>query len=119
MTEGETALLVIHEAAAGAYDRSPRLREIAAEQRRSLPVRVIDAEHVLDPDRPFRLLMPNGDERRVAGDRIAVYRDGVLVEERRLPWLDRVLRRALAGIRLRRLRRRLERGPGLRCGDPR
>ena len=44
------------------------------------------------PDRPFRVLLPDGVEQRVSGERIDVFRNGTLVESRRLPWLDRMAR---------------------------
>ncbi len=112
VTEGATPTLVIREASPGAFDASPRLREIADRYRATLPVRVSDAADVWDPDRPFRLLLDGGVEQRVAGDRIRVYRDGVLLEERRLPWLDRLWRRAV--LRARALRLRRLRGSDLR-----
>jgi hypothetical protein len=106
---GGEVRLEIREARAGAFERSPRLQEIAAEQREALPVRISDADDVMDPDRPFRLLLPGGVEQRVAGDRITTWRDAALVEERRLPWLDRALRRisiALERGRIRRMKKR-------------
>jgi hypothetical protein len=105
MTEGDISWLVLHESSRGAYDRSPRLQEIAARFRDTLPVRVIDSENVLDPDRPFRVLLPGGEEHRVEGERTVVFRDGVRVGERCLPWLDRWLRRVTMRARRRRLRR--------------
>ena len=47
VTEGETSRLVVHEERRGALERSPRLQEIVAEWRESLPVRVIAVEDVL------------------------------------------------------------------------
>ncbi len=103
VTEGETSRLVVHEAERGALERSPRLRQIVESWRQTLPVRVIAASDVLDPDRPFRLFLPGGEEERVRGDRVELYRDGVRVGERRLPRLDRWLRRLLIAVRRRRL----------------
>jgi hypothetical protein len=104
VTEGETPRLVLHEAAPGALERSPRLREIVELWRRTLPVRVIEPGEAMDPDRPFRVLLPGGEEQRVRGERVVVYRDGRRVGERRLPWLDRGLRRLVLAVRRRRLR---------------
>jgi hypothetical protein len=102
--------LVVHEAEPGAFDRSSRLREIALHHRDSMPVRIQDSGGVLDADRPYRVLLPGGEEQRVAGERIEIWRDGVRVAERRLPWVERLARRAvLAARRLRLLRHR--RGP--------
>jgi hypothetical protein len=75
-----------------------------------MPVRIQDSGGVLDADRPYRVLLPGGEEQRVAGERIEIWRDGVRVAERRLPWVERLARRAvLAARRLRLLRHR--RGP--------
>jgi len=94
--------LVVHEAEPGTLERSARLREIVGEFRLSMPVRVLDARGALDPDHPFRVLLPDGEEQRVAGDRVETWRDGVQVGATRLPWLERALRRvALAARRLR------------------
>jgi len=109
--------LVVHEAAAGAFDRSPRLREIALRYRVAMPVRILDSQSVLDADRPFRVLLPGGDEQRVLGERIEVWRDGVRLAERRLAWIERLARRA--GLAARRLRlRRHRRGPRSAPGEP-
>lgn len=105
LTEGASPTLVIREASPGAFEASPRLRAIAERYRKTVPVRVSDAHDVWDPDRPFRLLLADGVEQRVAGDRIRVYRDDAFVEERRLPWLDRAWRRAVLAVRALRLRR--------------
>jgi len=98
-TEGETPTLFVHEARPGAFDASPRLQEIAAGWRESLPVRISDSQHVMDPDRPQRVLLPGGEEHFVAGGRITVRRPGRPDEVRRLPWLDRSLRRVVIALR--------------------
>jgi hypothetical protein len=102
VTAGADTRLEIHEAEPGAFDRSPRLREIAERHRASLPVRVLDVGDVSDPDRPYRILHPDGSEEHVAGERVVRLRDGRVVEERRLPWLERVVGRAIAAWRRRR-----------------
>jgi len=104
--------LSIHEASPGAYDRSPRLRAIAARYRESIPVRITDGVEVEDPDRPYRVLLARGEEHHVAGDRTTLYRDGVRVGERRLPWLDRAARLLQIRLRTLRLRRARRRDPG-------
>jgi Fe-S-cluster containining protein len=76
------------------FDHSPELRAIADRYRSEMPVRITDAEDVMNPDRPFRVLLPNGVDHRVEGTRIDVYRDDVLVEHRVLPWAERWARRA-------------------------
>jgi hypothetical protein len=85
--------LAIREARPGAFDASPALQAIAARHRDSMPVRITDTGDVLDSDRPFRVLLAGGVEQRVAGERIEVLHDGVLVESRRLPWVERVARK--------------------------
>jgi Fe-S-cluster containining protein len=85
--------LLIHEAETGAFDASPALRAIAARHRSSMPVRIRDTADVLDPSRPFRVLLPDGIEHRVEGDLTSVFRDVALVERRRQPLLERGLRR--------------------------
>jgi hypothetical protein len=104
LTEGATTRLSIQEASPGAFDRSLRLREIADEYRALMPVRVVEAGAVLDPDRPFRVLLADGEEHRVRGERIERYLDGERLGEHRMPWLERMVRRCAIWIRSRRLR---------------
>src|SRR5262249_34032310 len=66
--------LVVHEREPGAFDASPRLRAIAERYRAAMPVRVLPGGGVMDPDRPFRVLLPGGEEQRIAGDRIEIWR---------------------------------------------
>jgi hypothetical protein len=102
---GESLRLEIKLAEPGAFGASPRLRAIAERYRGSLPVRVTDLAAPLDPDAPFRVLLPDGEEQRVAGERVTLLRNGRVVAERRLPWLERRVRRLLlawSGLRLRR-----------------
>jgi hypothetical protein len=68
--------LVIHEAAPGAFDGVARLREIAEAYRASMPVRMHEYGEALDPDRRFRVLLPGGEEQRVAGERVELWREG-------------------------------------------
>ena len=91
-TAGIGLRLAIREARPGIFGDSPALQAIAERYRSSMPVRITDAQDVMDPDRPFRVLLADGVEQRVAGDRIDVYRAGVLVESRKLSWLDRTAR---------------------------
>jgi hypothetical protein len=98
--------LSIREAHPGVFDRSKRLQEIAADFREHLPVRITDVHDVLDPDRPFRVLLAAGQEQKVTGDVVTTLQDGVETESRRSPWPERLARRAsLAwhGYKLRRL----------------
>ncbi len=92
-TTGIGLRLAIREARPGAFDASPALQAIAERHRGSMPVRVSDTGDPMNPDRPFRVLLADGVEQRIAGDRIEVFRDGVRVETRRLPWLERGVRR--------------------------
>ncbi len=105
VSQGEQPMLQVHLAHADAFEGSPRLREIAERQRVSLPVRIVDADDVMDPERPFRVLLAHGEEHRVAGETIEVHQPGQPVEVRRLPLLERVARRAILRLRARRLRR--------------
>lgn len=102
---GLTPRLAIREASSGAFERSPRLREIAERFRQMMPVRITDSDDVMNPDRPFRVLLADGEEQRVAGDMVTVHRPGVAVEERRLPWIQCRMRRLRARFLLRKLRR--------------
>jgi len=103
--EGGQVVVAIRQARPGAFDASSRLQEIAADFRQSLPVRISDVEDVLNADRPFRVLLPDGNEQHVSGERIATYRDGELVEERRLAWLERSFRKLFVVLRQWKLRR--------------
>jgi Fe-S-cluster containining protein len=102
--EGGVARLRVHEAAPGAYERSARLREIAARYRESMPVRISDVARAGDPDAPVRELAPGGAELRVEGEWLVRLADGREAERRRLPWLERSLRRLALAWRARRLR---------------
>lgn len=95
--------LEIREATPGAFERSPRLREIAEAWRRDMPVRVTGPEHRDDAEAPARWLLPGGEEQEVAGDRVRTYRKGRLVAERRAPRLERLLRRLVLARRRRRV----------------
>ena len=93
---GSTGLgvrLTIHEVRAGAFEDSSALRAIADRYREEMPVRVVAAGAVEDPDRPFRVLLAGGVEQRIAGERIETHRDGAPVQIRRLPWAERLARR--------------------------
>lgn len=88
-TMGVGLRLAIREARPGAFDASPALRAIAERYRGSMPVRITDVGDPLDPDRPFRVLLADGVEQRIAGTRVEVFRGGQLVETRRLMGLER------------------------------
>jgi hypothetical protein len=104
-TRGDALHLVVRQLDSRAYEKSERLRAIVAETRRSMPVELRDVHDVLDPERPYRVLQPDGRDLEIAGDRLRVYREGRLVEQQRAPWLERALRRLVLAIRARRLRR--------------
>ncbi len=99
--------LIIRQARADAFDRSPRLRAIAQRMRREMLVEIRDVEEVLDPRRPYRVLEPGDRELRVRGDRVEVVCQGRTLAHRRLPWLER----AALGITLRWQAWRLSRWP--------
>jgi len=108
-TVGVETRLVIQEASPGAFEASPRLQAIVAHFRASMTVRLVEAGHVDDPDRPYRLWLPGGEEHRVEGDWRTVSRPGHEDEQRRLPLIERLARRAaiaLRRIRLARITRR-------------
>jgi Fe-S-cluster containining protein len=77
----------------GDFERSPKLDAIARRYRNEMPVRITDAEDVMNPDRPFQVLLPEGVLHRVEGKRIDVYRDDVLIDQIVLPWAERWFRR--------------------------
>lgn len=111
-TTGIGLRLAIRESRRGVFDESVLLQSIAERYRDQMPVRITDAEDVLNPDRPFRVLLPEGVEQRVFGDRIDVYRDGVLEEQRRQPWAERTFRRLINVWRNRGLRHLPRQSPG-------
>ncbi len=92
-TTGVGLRLGIRENRPGAFDVSPSLQAIAERFRSSMPVRITDAQDPMDPDRPFRVLLTDGVEQRVAGDRVEVYREGRLVGSHGLSWIERAARR--------------------------
>jgi hypothetical protein len=85
-TEGLVTKLRVHEAAPGAYTGSARLREIVARYRESMPVRISDVSRAGDPAAPVR------------------FEGARELERRRLPWLERGLRRLALAWRAHRLR---------------
>jgi len=103
-TEGLVTRLRVHEASPGAYERSARLREIVASYRESMPVRISDVSRAGDPDAPVRELGPAGAELRVEGEWIVRMDGACELERRRLPWLERTLRRVSLAWRARKLR---------------
>ena len=104
-TTGTGVRLAIREAFRGAFDGSAPLQAVADRYREQMPVRISDAEDVMNPDRPFRVLLGEGLEHRVEGERVEIFRRGVLVETRRLPWAERWVRRFVNAWRARRLAR--------------
>lgn len=109
--DGAVGRLEIRQDRAGRFDESPRLSEIAAKYRTSMPVRITDVEEVMDSDRPYRVLLPNGEEHRVRGEWTEIHRPGQAPEVRRLSLVERWVRRGvLAGRRIR-LRRARTLGP--------
>lgn len=82
--------LSIREAHLNAFDESPGLQAIAARYREEMRVRIVAAHEPGEQDRPFRVFEADGLEHRVQGDRVETYRDDALVEERKLPWAERL-----------------------------
>ena len=103
-TEGGTSRLRVHEVVPGAYERSERLRAIVARYREAMPVRISSVAQVDDPLAPLRELGPGGSEQRIEGDWLVRLADGREGERRRLPWLERRLRRIALAVRRRKLR---------------
>jgi hypothetical protein len=103
-TEGAVTRLRVHEARPGAYEGSPRLREIVARYRESMPVRILDVSRAGDPEAPVRELGPAGAELRIEGDWIVRLEGARELSRRRLPWLERGLRRLSLAWRAHRLR---------------
>ena len=103
-TEGLVTRLRVHEARPGAYEGSPRLREIVARYRESMPVRISDVSRAGDPAAPVRELGPRGAELRIEGDWVVRIAHGREQERRRLPWFERRLRRLALAWRAHRLR---------------
>lgn len=104
-TTGIGLRLAIREARRGAFDASPALQAIAERYREQMPVRISDAEDVMNPDRPFRVLLADGIEQRIQGESMEIHRRGLPVETRRLPWAERLGRRLSIAWRSRRLGR--------------
>jgi Fe-S-cluster containining protein len=92
-TVGVGLRLAIRVERRGRFERSPKLLAIAERYRSEMPVRITDTEEVMNPDRPFQVLLPKGVMHHVEGERIDVYRDGVRVEQIILPWAERWARR--------------------------
>jgi hypothetical protein len=103
-TEGGVTRLRVHEAEPGALERSPRLAAIVAAHREAMAVRISAAAHAGDPAAPLRELGPAGSELRVEGEWLVRIEGGREAERRRLPWLERTLRRLALVRRARKLR---------------
>ena len=103
VARGGSIWLELREAVPGAFDASPRLRAIAEQHRASMPVRVSDVGDVLNAAQPVRVLLADALEHRIEGEWTSVWRDGAFVERRRLPPLDRWLRRLRLAWRGRRI----------------
>lgn len=86
-----------------AFDGAPKLQAIAERYRSEMPIRLTDSRDVTNPDRPFRVLLPEGIEHRVDGEKITVYRNGVQMEEKNLPWAERLGRKVMIWWRRRQL----------------
>lgn len=88
---GDRLWLEIHLATPEAWERNDRLREIADEYREVALVRISDADRRESPEKPYRILLADGVEQRVEGDRIDLYRDGQRIESSRVGAAHRVL----------------------------
>jgi hypothetical protein len=103
-TEGGVTRLRVHEATPGAFAGSERLREVVAGYRESMPVRISDVSRAGDPEAPVRELGPAGTELRIEGEWVVRLAGARELSRRRLPWLERGLRRVALFFRARRLR---------------
>jgi Fe-S-cluster containining protein len=108
VSDGATVRLEIREAVPGSFDDSERLQAIGERYRVSMPVRISDVGDVLDPDRPYRVLLPGGEEYRVRGEWTEVVHSGRITQRRRLSWIERAARRVILAVR--RFRQRGMRG---------
>ena len=59
---------------------------------------------MLDADRPFRVLLAQGEEQRVEGESVEIFREGRSMGQRRVPWLEAQVRRVAVIFRRWRLR---------------
>jgi len=103
LTVGAETRVSIQEATPNAFDRSPRLQEIAAQYRDAMPVRIVEHGNFLDPDRPYRVLLGDSEEHRVRGEWTTVLRPGSEPERRRLSAFERLARRIAVWIRSRKI----------------
>jgi hypothetical protein len=111
VSAGGVPVMEIRQASVGSFDHSQRLIEIADEFRAHHPVRVTDVADVMDPEREYRLLLAAGEEHRVRGDTIEVWRDAAHQETRRRPWLERALRRIAVWRTARKVRSKARESP--------
>jgi hypothetical protein len=73
--------------------------------REAMPVRLSDVSQAADAYAPVRQLGPGDQEVRIEGDQWVRLEGGREVERRRLPWLERSLRRLVLAARRIRIRR--------------
>lgn len=103
LTVGAETRLSIQEAAPGAFDGSARLQDVARQYRDSMPVRIVEAGNFLDPDRPYRVLLGDGEEHRVEGEWTTVLRPGHDLHKHRLSAFARLARRIVIWFRERKI----------------
>jgi hypothetical protein len=111
VSTGPTVQLEIRQARSGVFDASPRLQAIAETFRRTMPVRISDVADVMNPDAPYEMRLPGGEVQRVRGEWTEVLRPGRPPERRRLPALERALRRLVLAAKRLRLARAVRGGP--------
>jgi hypothetical protein len=97
-------LLAIREARPGAFEASERLQAIARAARETMEVRITCADDVMNADRPYRVWLPGGEERRIEGEWTTVLRDGEVAAHERMPRVERIVRRIALAWQRRRLR---------------
>jgi hypothetical protein len=86
-------LLSIREARPGVFEASSRLQQIAQSCRETMEVRVTCADDVMNAERAYRVLLPDGEEHRIEGEQTTVLRAGEIVSQQRMPWIERTVRR--------------------------
>ncbi len=111
-TEGMGSRLEIRQAVPDEFDRNLRLREIAETFRSQMPVRISDVADVMDENRLYRILLDGGVEHRVAGEWTEILdEDGQAVARKRLPFVERCVRRVGLLFLRRKLRKFTAGGP--------
>ena len=76
-----------------------------------MPVRISDVADVMNPDAAYEIRLPNGETHRVRGEWSEIARPGQAPERRRLPLIERTLRKLVLAAKRLRLSRAVRKGP--------